>query len=190
MSREAVRAGGIWCHTGCLSKGYCCTRRTGENISARHVCDLIFRWEAPSPTAVKRSPKVLYPRARVRLYHGYGIDRLHSVLGVRTRRAKVSLLGKFWFIRGLINYNSIWKPTLLKRGNFSNFRSLHSPNLSQSARHLLPIQHFRFAPLPENKDGIAENCHYRSSVDHLLCRNRYKPRRRGMVHYFIGNQDR
>ena len=81
----------------------------------------------------------------MRLYHGYGIDRLHSVLGVRTRRAKVSLLGKFWFIRGLINYNSIWKPTLLKRGDFSNFRSLHSPNLSQSARHLLPIQHFRFA---------------------------------------------
>ena len=84
-------------------------------------------------------------KARVRLYHGYGVNRLHSVLGVRTRRVKASLLGKFWFNRGLIVYNSIWKHTLLKLGGFSNFRSSHRTNLSQSARHHLPIQHFRFA---------------------------------------------
>ena len=92
-----------------------------------------------------RSPIFLYPRARVRLYHGYGVNRLHSVLGVRTRRVKASLLGKFWFNRGLIVYNSIWKHTLLKLGDFSNFRSSHRTNLFQSARHFLPIQHFRFA---------------------------------------------
>ena len=129
----------------CLSKGYCCTRRIGENISVRFVCDLIIRWEAASPTAVKQSLKVLHPRARVRLYHGYGVDRLHSVLGVRTRRVKASLLGKIWLNCGLIIYDSIWKPTLFKWGDISNFRSLHSPNFSHSARHLLPIQHFRFA---------------------------------------------
>ena len=129
----------------CLSKGYCCARRTGENISARHICDLIFRWGAASPTAANRSPIFLYPRAHVRLYHGYGVNRLHSVLGVRTRRVKALLLGKFWFNRGLIVYNSIWKHTLLKLGGFSNFRSSHRTNLSQSARHHLPIQHFRFA---------------------------------------------
>ena len=92
-----------------------------------------------------RSPIFLYPRARVRLYHGYGVNRLHSALEVRTQRVKASLLGKFWFNRGLIVYNSIWKHTLLKLGGFSNFRSSHRTNLSQSARHLLPIQHFRFA---------------------------------------------
>ena len=67
------------------------------------------------------------------------------VLGVRTRRVKASLLGKFWFNRGPIIYNSIWKHTLLKLGDFSKFRSSHRTNLYQSARHLLPIQHFRFA---------------------------------------------
>ena len=129
----------------CLSKGYCCTHRIGKNISVRFVCDRIFRWGAASPTAAKQSLKVLHLGVRVRLYHGYGVNRLHSVLGVRTRRVKASLLGKIWLNCGLIIYDSIWKPTLFKWGDISNFRSLHSPKFSHSARHLLPIQHFRFA---------------------------------------------
>ena len=121
-----------------------CARRTGENISARHICDLIFRWAAASPTTANRSPIFLYTRARVRLYHGHVVNRLLSVLGVRTRRVKASLIGKFWSNRGLIFYNAIWKHTLLKLGDFSNFRSSHRTNLPQLARHLLAIQHFRF----------------------------------------------
>ena len=157
-------------NAGCLSKRYCCARRTGENISVRHICDLIFRWGAASPTAANRSPIFLYPTARVRLYHGYGVNRLHSVLGVRTRRVKASLLGKFWFNRGLIIYNSIWKHTLLKLGDFSNFRSSHRTNLPQSARHHFtdPTYPLCWLPSPENKDGIAGNSYYRSSVDHRL----------------------
>ena len=128
----------------------------------------------------------------MRLYHGYGVNRLHSAFEVRTQRVKVSLLGKFWFNRGLIVYNSIWKHTLLKLGDFSTFRSSYRTNLSQSARHLLPIQHFCFAGSLYQKIRMGLRGIATITVPSIIasCRNRYRSLRHGMVHFFTGNQDR
>lgn len=119
-----------------------------------------------------RSPKVIHPGARARLYCNYGVERLYPALGVRKRNVVERLFRKMLFGHRPLRYNVIWKPTLMKWGVNSYFRSSHHTNLPASPHYLLPIQHFRFAGSVYKKVrvGLREKSYFGGSIDHRLLR--------------------
>ena len=93
----------------------------------------------------RRPPKVVYPGARARLYCEYGMDALYPALGIRPHDRIPRLLRRVGLRLKPLLYNSIVKPVLLRWGPGCYLQSPHHANLTASADHLLPIQHFRFS---------------------------------------------
>ena len=95
--------------------------------------------------------KCVHPGARARLYRSYGVDGLAS--GAGTQGIVHRLLRKAWLRRR--PHHTLWKPVLLRWGDNCYFRNSHHTNLPASSRHLLPIQHFRFAGSLERRIRMA-----------------------------------
>ena len=117
-----------------------------------------------------KTPRMLYPGARARLYGTYDVDKLYRDLGVRLNNPAIQMLKKMLPGVKPRGYNSLYKPTLIKWNDNSYFESSHRTNLPASSEFLLPIQHFRFAgPLSRKVQlGIREKSYYRDSLDHRL----------------------
>ena len=118
----------------------------------------------------KRRPRPIYPGARARLYHAYGVDKLYSALGVKAWKMKDRWLRAVWQGPQPYGYNALQKPTLLKWGDNCYFRSSHQTNLIASPNFLLPIQHFRFTGALYRKihTALRENSYSNNSADHRL----------------------
>ena len=117
-----------------------------------------------------KTPRMLYPGARARLYGTYGVDKLYRDLGVRLNNPAIQMLKKMLPGVKPRGYNALYKPALIKWNDNSYFESSHRTNLPASSEYLLPIQHFRFAgPLSRKVQlGIREKSYYRGSLDHRL----------------------
>ena len=117
-----------------------------------------------------KTPRIVYPGARARLYHTYGVNRLFPELDVSTGKKIKIGLRKIFSDNRLRGYNALHKPILLKWGDNCFFRSSHQTNLPASPDFLLPIQHFRFAGSLYGKVqvGMREKSFHRGSLDHRL----------------------
>jgi len=117
-----------------------------------------------------RSPKMVYPGARARLYCDYGLDKLYPVLGIRRQNRILQLLRKIDMHTKPLHYNNIRKPVLLKWGGGCYFINPHKTNLPGSMHYLLPIQHFRFSGSLGRKIRMAlrDNSHFLGSSDYRL----------------------
>jgi len=117
-----------------------------------------------------RSPKMVYPGARARLYCEYGLDKLYPAFGVRRQDRRLRLLRKIGMYTKPLHYNNIRKPVLLKWGGGCYFKNSHSTNLPGSMHYLLPIQHFRFSGSLGQRIRMAlqNNSHFLCSSDYRL----------------------
>ena len=113
-----------------------------------------------------RQPGTVHPGARARLYREYGIKWSSPAAGSRLGRRMYGLVWKAWQRRR--PYNALQKPVLLKWEDNCYFRNSHYANLPASSRHLLPIQHFRFAGSLHRKirTGLREKSYFLGSIDH------------------------
>ncbi len=117
-----------------------------------------------------RTPKVIHPGARARLYHQYGIDELHTAIGRKQQSMINSSMRKIGLIRKPAKYNAISKPIMLKWEQNAYFSSSHKSNLPTSPEYLIPIQHFRFVGdiFRRMETGLRERSYYNNSADHRL----------------------
>ena len=117
-----------------------------------------------------RSPKMVYPGARARLYCEYGLDKLYPMFGIRKQDRILRFLRKAGIYTKPLHYNNIRKPALLKWGGDCYFITPHRTNLPGSTYYLLPIQHFRFSGSLGQKIRMAlrDGSHFLGSSDYHL----------------------
>ena len=117
-----------------------------------------------------RTPRIVHPGARARLYHQYGIDELYTVSRRKPQNAIKASMRKIGLIRRPEKYNAISKPIMLKWEQNAYFSSSHKSNLPASPNYLIPIQHFRFVGdiFRRIEIGLTERSYYNSSADHNL----------------------